>query len=392
MNARTMFSRENFTEVLLDTIKVYYQQVHGVDVELSLEKKKGFRKLYLYSTPLFVSGFPICKGAKTFLYSEYNIRGSILKYIIGKMGVFLIVHSYGLGAFQRIYIGAKEQIDTSIFISPCNRTVRFYDFKHDIVTCVLKNGYQPLFLNNQLDFRLESQYGFVPKVLERGENWYTEKIMWGHALARVRDVRLHKHALETVDEYISQLAGDTFSVIEGQEYFNNICQELEMLCDALLDNQGQLLDKTAYALEILKMLVKEAKLMVPTCISHGDLQEGNVWVTNDSRVLIYDWETCSRRSVWYDPVTLHYSIRSGIRRSDLFHCLKTDDRWLVNDTCKYYSNDQLVGIVNVLFLEDVLFQMQEAFQLSPQYGRKRAKEVMENFVEQTEEGIDGVKS
>ena len=52
MNTQTMLARENFMDVLFGTIKKYYRQVQGTEVELSLKKQKGFRPLYLYYKPI----------------------------------------------------------------------------------------------------------------------------------------------------------------------------------------------------------------------------------------------------------------------------------------------------------------------------------------------------
>ncbi len=385
MDSKTMLARENFIDVLLGTIKAYYQQVHGKEVELSLHKQKGYETLYLYHMPLFVSKFPMSKGAKSLLYTEYNIRGSFLKYIIGKLGVFVISNSFGLGAANRIYIRADADTNTNLFISPCNRTVRFYDFKTDTVDCILKAGYQSLFLNNQLDFRENCSYAFVPKVLKRGENWYSEPIMHGHALARVRDRRLYEKARETVWEYVARLTADTLELTSGQAYFRDLRRMLGELCEQLLEPQDPLHKRIDGCIRLMEQQIGTTELSVPTCISHGDLQEGNIWVTTDQQVLIYDWETCGRRSVWYDPATLCYSLHNRVQGFALMGCLQKDDKWLSNDPNKQYTVPQLVFIHHILLLEDILFQMQEALQLTQAYSNKRAKEVLSAFAQSVEE-------
>ncbi len=385
MNTQTMLARENFMDVLLGTIKKYYRQVHGTEVELSLKKQKGFRPLYLYYKPLFVSGFPVGKGAKEYLYSEYNIRGNILKYLIGKLGVFAITNSFGIGAAKRIYISAVGEINTDLYISPCNRTVRFFDFEADTVDCILKVGYKPLFLNNQLDFRMNCRYDFVPKVLRRGEDWYTEEVMHGHALARVRDMQVHAESLRVVDSYIRQLAEDTREDMPGQAYIASLKQQVLSLCAQLLGQGDEQYEEVVRCLDGMQLRLGDLEMAVPTCISHGDLQEGNIWVSRDGRVLIYDWETCGRRSVWYDPVTLYYSLHNRGQGYDLLGRLEADARWLINDPEKEYTQKQLELVRCILLMEDILFQLREAMQLAEGYSQKRAKEVLKAFVKTVEE-------
>lgn len=212
--------------------------------------------------------------------------------------------------------------------------------------------------------------------------------MHGHALARVRDTKVHERSLATVGTCLSRLAADTLEYEAGQNYFRRMRKELMELCEALLDRQDGLNEAVLRQMDCMEFRIAALELSVPTCISHGDLQEGNIWVTNDSRVLIYDWETCGRRSVWYDPATLYCRMRSKGRDYDLLRYLRTDDRWLANDPCKYYSAEQYVGIADILSMEDVLFQMREAIQLTQYYRQKRAKEVMTAFAEAMEESID----
>ena len=380
MNAKTMYARENFIEVLLSTIKTYYQEVHGAEVELSLEKKKGFKTLYLYNVPLFLSGFPISKGAKKFLYSEYNIRGNMLKYVIGKLGVFAITNSFGIGAAQKIYMYAEETVNTNLFISPCNRTIRFYNFDTDTVDCIVKVGYRSLFFDNQLRFRTSCSYTFVPVVLKGGSGWYTEKIMHGHALARVRDQRHYGQSIAAAERHIATLAADTLQYIPIQEYFAHLCGEFAELCGLLLDQQDGLRQRISVCIEDMMRRMRPIELTVPTCMSHGDFQKGNIWVTDDKQVLIYDWEACDRRSVWYDLVTLYFPLRSEEGTLNLQAWLCEDGRWLGNDPCKQYTSAQMACINDILCLEDVVFQMREAQQLSTDYCQKRAREVLGAFV------------
>lgn len=374
MNTKTMLARENFIEVLIATVKKYYRQVHGAEVELTQHKRPGAVTLHLYMVPLFLSRFPLPKQAKELLYSEYNIRGNFLKYLIGKAGVFAITNSFGFGAAKKLYLTAPKGVNTSLFISPCNRTIRFYDFQTDTVDCILKDGYQGDFLNNQLDFRMTCHYPFVPKVLERGADWYRERIMHGHALARVRDTRLYERSLHTAVSFVSTLAEDTRDTVNAQAYICQLTEKLSALCA----------DITGTAAEAQAALAKARNieipdLTVPTCISHGDLQTGNIWVSNSGEVILYDWETCARRSVWYDPVTLYCGLRSG-SSEPLAVRLQTDDRWLCNDPNKHYSSQQIEAISRLVELEDLIFQLQEARQLTKPYQESRGAEVLAAYI------------
>lgn len=374
MNTKTMLERENFIEVLTATVKKYYRQVHDAEVELTEHFRPGAVKLYLYMVPLFLSRFPLSKGAKEFLYSEYNIRGSILKYIIGKLGVFSITNSFGIGAAKKLYLTVPEGVSTSLFISPCNRSIRFYDFEADTVDCILKEGYGGEFLNNQLDFRMGCSYSFVPRVLERGSDWYRERIMHGHALARVRSRQLYERSLNTALSYIAALAADTREFTDALTYSAELTDRLAGLCEGLT---GAAADAARSALRRARQL-QVSEMSVPTCISHGDLQAGNIWVSHSEEVILYDWETCARRSVWYDPVTLFCGLRT-LRSEPLRQRLQEDPRWLYNDPGKDYSPAELWTISELVELEDLIFRLSEARQLTALYSEKRSAEVLSTY-------------
>ena len=381
MNTETMLGRENFYAVLFETIENYFRTVHNLDIKVSDKKEENCTKLYVYFLPLFCSSFPMSPGAKEFLYSEYNIRGNLLKYIVGKIGVFVIVHSYGIGAKKRFYINSTKEIVKNIFIAPCNRTIRFYNFKENYVDCMAKAGYNHDFLDNQLFVRRQFLYEFIPKVLKKGDDWYREEIMHGNALARVRNEALYKQSSDTVIEYMRESVADTMQSVSALQYYLQLKNELQnILCQLDGDIEDDVREMYMSYVDKQMKLFKKADLAIQLCMSHGDLQEGNVWINIDGSVTIYDWETAKLRSIWYDPITFFFRMHSGIDHSNLRAIMSSDNRYRVFDPKKgNYSDDELDLIYNIVILEDILFNLNEALQLNHDFIGKRIREISDHF-------------
>ncbi|PKM71553.1 MAG: hypothetical protein CVU91_13280 [Firmicutes bacterium HGW-Firmicutes-16] len=222
MNISAMLEREPFYNVLFKTTSSYFRQVHGVEVNVGFNKTGDCKKLYLYCLPSFIAGEKITKGMREFLYSEYNIRGSLLKYLIGKLGVFAVTISHGLAANKRFYIEPSEAVKKPIFILPCNRSIRFYDFENDYVDCMVKESYRADFMENQMRFRLSNDYFFVPKVIEYGYRWYRERIMHGNPLARVRNQAAYRKGTADALAYMGVIAKDTIQYVDCGEYVRGL--------------------------------------------------------------------------------------------------------------------------------------------------------------------------
>jgi len=384
MNISAMLEREPFYSVLFETTRSYFRQVHGVEVSVGFKKVDDCKKLYLYYLPSFIAGEKITNGMKEFLYSEYNIRGSVLKYIIGKLGVFAVIALHGLAAVKRFYIGPAKAVKEPIFISPCNRSIRFYDFKNDYVDCMVKEGYRADFMENQMRFRLSNDYFFVPKVCEYGYRWYRERIMHGNPLARVRDQAAHEKGTVDALSYMGIIAKDTIQYVDCGEYVRNLRDSIMSMLTEFFKSGD---DDEGVFVKFIDCAVRRAEhgeFDIPTVLSHGDLQSGNIWITEQGETIIYDWETNCRRSVWYDPATLLWKLHSDAFAPDIHGMVQHDKRFTVNDEKKDYSERQLKAIAWIIILENTSFYLTDILQLPLQFGKQSFQQLGKKLRKQME--------
>ncbi|PKM71554.1 MAG: hypothetical protein CVU91_13285 [Firmicutes bacterium HGW-Firmicutes-16] len=109
---------------------------------------------------------------------------------------------------------------------------------------------------------------------------------------------------------------------------------------------------------------------IPTVLSHGDLQSGNIWINAQGDTIIYDWETNCRRSIWYDPATLLWKLHSDPFALDIHEMVQYDKRFSINDEEKDYSERQLNAIAWIIILENIAFYLTDILQLPSQFGKQ----------------------
>lgn len=368
MNIESMLKREPFYEILQKSVKEYFSVVKNESITFTVKKTKNLNKMRLYSQLSFLASGKPCKKMRKALYSEYNVRGPFIKYFAGKALVFFVTHSFGMLAKKVFYTNIDLHILKELMISPCNRSIRFYYFKKGFVDCIVKDGYSNKYMQRQLQFRLENKkYNFIPLIDEYGDRWYREKILYGNPLIRVRNNSDFLNGQKKALAYMGQLAKDSISYQRVSEYLEILHKSIYAKLINFNDNKA-LIIACRELISYVKRYSSLNDLIVPTAETHGDLQGGNIWFTQEREIIIYDWETHKRRSVWYDAATLYWKLHSSPFNLDFENLTKTDERYLCNDTNKTYTNDQKNVIAWILYLENIDFYLDDVSQLPEKYA------------------------
>ena len=373
-----MVKREDFYNILNNTVSAYYRDVYGKEVCLSYEKADGCDKLYVNEQFGFIAPFPAPKGLKTFLLGEYNIRGSAVKRIVGKAAALSVSKFPWLetGKGRKAYL-PKGVLKRNTFIYPQNRSVRFFDYDSMTVDCIIKNGFTDRFFKNQLAFRKETDYDFVLGLVDSGDNWFREKILLGHPLARVTNQTVYDKAITDAMDGIKKLCADTKKYISAESYAETLRQKTDSLISAAKERKK--IDTYGITVKMIDDAIEKIKISsfdIPMCKSHGDLQSGNIWVDLNQKTWIYDWETVAFRSVWYDSAVLNYSIRRAYGWQALLG-EKTPHKMLMCDERKNYTAEEYEIIKSVVLVEDFIFYLEDMLELPDNWGR----EIYDNFSE-----------
>ena len=362
-----MVIREDFYRILQDTVTEYYQLVQNRETAFTYEKTPGCEKLIVNGKLGFISRAVAPSGLRKFLLAEYNVRGSVIKFLAGKAAALLVGTFPQVGKLKAVYL-TRGALGKNTFISPQNRSIRFFDYDAMTVDCIIKSGFTSKYFANQLAFRKKYHYDFMLPLLDSGDKWFREPILTGHPLARVTDEAQYQTAMHEALAGISRLAADTLEYENASDYAEKLLSKIRLLLDEAKERKH-----IAQPEEIWKLAQKAAApltgaaMQIPTCISHGDFQGGNIWVDDQGKTWLYDWETVDRRSVWYDSAVLCYSLRRAYGWQTYLKD-PSPTQLLQCDPVKTRTQEELTRIQSVILLEDMVFYLEDMLELPQDWG------------------------
>ena len=377
MKIDQMLVREKFYVILKETLERYYSVVHSTDVVITIKGNSIFKDGCVYpKINTITTQFP-SKNVRDYIFTEFSARNSFVKYLKGKLYTALCLFSGGLMSKKSIVFENNKLIDNNILIWPCNRKIRIFNFKTGSVDSIIKESFTDKYFKKEVSFRVNSNYTFVPKISSYGDIWYREKLLIGQPLARVKDEYQFAKSRVDVINNMKKIVEDTVKYVDVDNYVEKLCKYINKLI--LQAEKRKNITTGKYILEATISARKKTKLLqtkIPIAISHGDLQEGNIWVdTKNKKTLIIDWETNDYRSIWYDPATLLLSTRSNNGVYNMFLNRKkeeTKNAILTNDKDKSYDMEGVMGIV---LLEDIVFRLEDNLELQFDWGKENIEDI-----------------
>lgn len=377
MKIDQMLVRENFYLILKETLERYYSVVHNTDVVISIKENSILKDGCVYpKINTITTQFP-SKNVRDYIFTEFNARNSFVKYLKVKLYTALCLFTGGLMSKKTIVFEKNKPIDKDILIWPCNRKIRIFNFKTGSVDSIIKESFTDKYFKKEVSFRRSSNYSFVPKISDYGDIWYREELLIGQPLARVKDESLFAKSRVDVINNMKKMVEDTVKHVDVDIYVEKLCKYInELVLQAEkrknITTGKDILDAVISARKKTKLLPKK----IPIAVSHGDLQEGNIWVDfKNDKTLIIDWETNDHRSIWYDPATLLLSTRNnnGVYNMFLNHKKEeTKNAILTNDNVKSYNME---GVIGIIILEDVVFRLEDNLELQFDWGKENIEDI-----------------
>jgi hypothetical protein len=349
MKITEMLIREEFYPILEKT----FSRENLVELGYN-EDKLIKRKVVIYKSINSVVFPKVSTKIRNYILDEFVNGISGYKSIVATIYVRLLLSTRGLLGSAKMNIYLPNQSD-EILIWPCNMKFRIFDFCTRNVVVLPKIGFQTSYLKNEIAFREMARLDVVPKIIERGDEWYCEKILQGAALNRLKaterlkilecqafdvtqDLKAMHNKEVSFGTYMKSFVSeslkvfDTYKGVFGREEFNNFCN---------------------YVGTFRNCPSEISKISLNLVLSHGDLQKGNVWV-DDSRIYILDWETVGLRSVWYDYFVYHFNLRSEDGLANLKkHSVTYADA----------NNLNFHVLYNVLIAEEILYRLRSFIQM-----------------------------
>ena len=334
MKISQMLKREDFYSINKKTLSEYFK-----------ESNKQC-KLYVYPQLNAIITKNPSKAVKKYLYREYSVRGNMLKSLLVKAYVAVCLNSCGIMATKKLDILGDMNKDMLIY--PCNKKYRVFDFSKNIVDVIAKSGFPKNDLENEIAFRTQNKEEFIPELIFANDNGYREEIIDGMPLARISEnfKELKIKAINTLYSFANQ-NGMTYSV-KVSDYI----EELNEKISAFIKDDRKNIDKELLSDVVSKLsFMADKESSIELTLSHGDLQSGNIWIEKGGKLYIIDWESWGKRSTEYDRTVLFENIHTGGLESFIKTC---------EDKTK----------LSIICLEDIIFRLNEVYNLALDYGEK----------------------
>ena len=301
MTIYEMLFREDIYGIMEQTLKEYYQKVHNADVEVKVEKSV-FKNYYVIYPRLGVAMARIpSAGVLRDIYSQFNVQGNWMRKLAAWGYITACVLTCGLLGSRTLCISNKAFRDRKVYIMPCNRKIRIFNYREGYVDAILKVGFSDNNFKNELKYRQQPEFDFIPGLLKSGERWYRESIIKGTGLVRLPEPT-YSEKVDEIKNLLAPFYAAHFHEVKASEYGLKLAEYVELKLPILKEEKK--IESTDYIQAVLDKcleLIHQNDASIPMVVSHGDLQTGNILIEDTTgKVFIYDWETACERSVWYD--------------------------------------------------------------------------------------------
>jgi hypothetical protein len=238
-----------------------------------------------------------------------------------------------------------------------------------VVDAILKTGFSDVCFKNEMQYRVNPEFDFIPPVLEHGDRWYRERIIIGTGLVRAHEP-LYSQLCEVVMDDVSKMVVRSYHCENISDYCSKKINRIRQVLPLLKEQKNiKTTDYIDTVLSKVSQFIVGLDMRIPLVLSHGDLQTGNIMYEPSTKMIyIYDWETATERSIWFDMGEFQlYSQRKGryaymINNRDT---VEVKNKLLILDEKNDYP---MTYVVSVLVLEELDFFVDEIMDLPGSMG------------------------
>lgn len=348
MKISEMLQREDFYDILPKTLNRYASFL-GIEQGSVVVKDNGCKADLFVNEKLnaIISAKP-SKNVKDYLKTEYAVNGSALRKVM--VNAYLMASTTMVKRFSQRGLSLKTLISLNdALIYPCNKKIRLFDFASGMVYTVLKDSFPDIYIKRETEFRQNTDAVFVPKITKSGEGCYSETIIKnGRPLARIQDEAFVEQKKKDSLDLLLSLTKDRERIF-AKEYL----AELKDRCMAMLASKNGF-DGESIVRGIFDKLndgINDCEIEMVT--SHGDFQPGNIWIDEEGKIVIIDWETVKKRSPFYDYAALYCRLRNHGGLQNLCTRIKENEHLSTIDSCPVSS------VLRVILAEELEYQTEE---------------------------------
>ena len=342
-------NREKVDEIIQTTLSQYYKTT----VCVSNKYRKG---CFILNPKLSISIHDSAtRRIKKLVQKRFAIHGSFLKSIAMKLFIMFGFSRMGFWGCKYLEFERLPSNPESLLIMPGNMKIKVFDYHSNSVFNILKDGFSDVSIGIEREIRTGKDlkpYILPMKVID--DNNYSEELLSGCSIDRL-DRRVFPNVEEEVKIIIRDIQLHNREMRDGEAYFQYLIDEIQnrlkrINCDDYLK------ESIIGFAERLHPFVGKAVIVSD---SHGDLQNGNVFIANNNRIYIIDWETFGKRSIGYDLLTYYYKFRYRTNYLQRIEFFLKDENWkLVSESFGLDGIDK-TKVLAVYFLEDLIWVINE---------------------------------
>jgi hypothetical protein len=217
----------------------------------------------------------------------------------------------GMGVAPAVPDAARQMIIAG------NHKLRLLDFHNGCSYAILKDGFDPAFLERELKTRRLAENLGLPVVRLRQdsscEGWYCEDLISAAPLNRLKSPKNLHDAASIAGSALQPLLEATFQEKEMTDYATEQLEALyKLLPEASVLSEAQrqaILNRAKTLCGLVERQSKRTSSQLATALTHGDFQPANL-LSNSDGVWLIDWEYSARRQCAYDALVFMLEGRS----------------------------------------------------------------------------------
>ena len=348
MKISQMTQREEFYKILVKTMNSFFPNSEFRQVE----NKSGNYHVYENLNAIMPRNSAV--EAVNFIKDEFTYPSGIknkLSYAYIDMK-FSFPHLFS----DKSYIWEEPEFsNNSTIIFPSNRKLRIMDFSRNTAFVCMKDGFPGYMISKEIEFRTKHTDNFILPIEKYGDRYYIENILQGKSLARIKSREKKKLLIDKALQTMGQFASDTIEEVNLKQYSKKLVETI----DNKLKNNNQYNNIKKLAQYLSSAVSNGSKDLLS--FTHGDFQEGNIWINESDNIIIIDWETYSKRLAVYDKFVLF----SGIRNCPNYINALTNLRKLDYNIAR--KETDINDLLRIFVLEDIKWMLEERESLPPEY-------------------------
>jgi len=249
-------------------------------------------------------------------------------------------------------------------IIPGNHSVRIVEFNQNRCRVIVKPGFNPVFVRNEISIREKFPYLPIPKLIDSDikYGWYLEERIIALPMNRIADTNICDEMLIKAQDTMLRLYSDT----NKKERLSDLREELTINIKQAVECLPRIysnIEREQLLFVFNKLnngFIKPEEQLVDTVQSHGDFQSANLLVATekgDSRLYIIDWEYSERRSQFYDALVFALQVRSPVGLAKRVNLIMNEDNVHELNWCSYFTITE--WMLRLFLMEDLLVRVKE---------------------------------